>query len=304
MQIENKKKHYLIYQTTNLVNNKIYIGKHITENIEDNYFGSGKYLRNAINKHGLENFEYKILFELQNEEEMNLLEKCVVTQEFCDRKDTYNINVGGDGGWDYVNNTRTSESRKNAATTTWNNYTEEQRNQFKKAVSHGLKERIRNMTNEEREQLRIYNSQKAKQQGFSQAFKGKTHTIKTKQKISNARQVNPLIGENNSMYGKHWYHNPETNEHKPFFEGEQPDNWVKGLDPITSKAYAKNLPHKNVQGKIQIYNPTTDELKFIFPNEPIPEGFQKVVAHCLKQGNKNLVISIRKNKLKKLHPKE
>jgi len=34
---------------------------------------------------------------------MNLLEKCIVTQEFCARKDTYNINVGGDGGWSYVN---------------------------------------------------------------------------------------------------------------------------------------------------------------------------------------------------------
>jgi len=35
---------------------------------------------------------------------MNLLEKYVVTPEFCARKDTYNINVGGDGGWSYVNN--------------------------------------------------------------------------------------------------------------------------------------------------------------------------------------------------------
>ena len=104
MNEENKKKHYLIYQTTNLVNNKIYIGKHITENIEDQYFGSGKNLKRAIEKYGLENFEFKILFELQNEEEMNLLEKCIVTQNFCDREDTYNINVGGDGGWSYVNN--------------------------------------------------------------------------------------------------------------------------------------------------------------------------------------------------------
>ena len=94
-----KKKHYLIYQTTNLVNGKIYIGKHITTDIEDEYFGSGNLIRAAINKYGLENFVKTILFELQNEEEMNLLEKCVVTQEFCDREDTYNINVGGNGGW-------------------------------------------------------------------------------------------------------------------------------------------------------------------------------------------------------------
>ena len=34
---------------------------------------------------------------------MNLLEKMVVTLEFCKRADVYNINVGGEGGWNYVN---------------------------------------------------------------------------------------------------------------------------------------------------------------------------------------------------------
>ena len=102
MNNENKK-HYLIYQTTNLVNNKIYIGKHITENIEDEYFGSGINIRRAIQKYGLENFEFKILMDLNNEEEMNLLEKCIVTEEFCNRKDTYNIMEGGSGGWGYLN---------------------------------------------------------------------------------------------------------------------------------------------------------------------------------------------------------
>ena len=34
---------------------------------------------------------------------MNLLEKMVVTEEFCKREDVYNIKVGGEGGWDYIN---------------------------------------------------------------------------------------------------------------------------------------------------------------------------------------------------------
>ena len=59
---------------------------------------------NAINKHGIENFEFKILIDLKNRKEMNLLEKMVVTEEFCKRNDVYNIKVGGDGGWDYINN--------------------------------------------------------------------------------------------------------------------------------------------------------------------------------------------------------
>ena len=82
-------------------------------------------------------------------------------------------------------------------------------------------------------------------------------------------------GKNNPMYGKHWYYNPETNESKPFIEDQQPNGWIKGLDPIRSKKYSKNLPHNNAQGKIQIYNSSTDTLRFIFPNEPIPEGFKR-----------------------------
>ena len=97
-------KHYLIYQIRNNLNGKIYIGKHETFNVDDDYFGSGKYLKRAIKKYGLENFTKTILIELQNVEEMNLLEKMVVTPEFCAREDVYNINVGGDGGWQYNNN--------------------------------------------------------------------------------------------------------------------------------------------------------------------------------------------------------
>lgn len=108
---KNTQKHYLIYQTTNLVNGKIYIGKHETFNIEDKYFGSGNLIRAAIKKYGLENFEFKILIDLKNREEMNLLEKLVVTEEFCARPDTYNIKVGGDGGWDHVNKVYTTDRR-------------------------------------------------------------------------------------------------------------------------------------------------------------------------------------------------
>ena len=70
-----KKKHYLVYKTTNLVNGKIYIGQHQTYDLNDGYLGSGILLRRAIEKYGEENFKREILFECSSVEEMNALIK-------------------------------------------------------------------------------------------------------------------------------------------------------------------------------------------------------------------------------------
>lgn len=53
--------HYLIYKITNLVNGKIYIGKHKTENIDDGYMGSGKLIKRAIKKYRSRKFPERYL---------------------------------------------------------------------------------------------------------------------------------------------------------------------------------------------------------------------------------------------------
>ena len=124
--------HYLIYKITNLVNGKFYIGKHITDNIEDNYFGSGINVKRAIQKHGIENFVFNILIDLKNEEEMNLLEELVVNEDFVKRPDTYNMKVGGVGGWG------SGENSPWFGKTPWNkgkHHTEETKVKLSKAFS-------------------------------------------------------------------------------------------------------------------------------------------------------------------------
>jgi len=94
----NSKKHYLVYQITNLINGKIYIGIHSTENIEDGYMGSGTYIKQAIKKHGIENFKKDILFDFDNPEEMVEKEIELVTEQFAKLKSTYNAIPGGHPG--------------------------------------------------------------------------------------------------------------------------------------------------------------------------------------------------------------
>lgn len=190
--MKNQKKHYLIYQITNNINGKIYIGKHETFNIDDNYFGSGKHLKRAQEKYGLENFTKTILFELQNEEEMNLLEKMVVTEEFCKRDDVYNLKEGGKGSWAYACNIISKPGIE--------------RDNFIIAVSNGLKKTIRN-------------------NGFW--WNGKHHTEETKLKMSKSRSKN--LGPKTSNYGKMWICNDFTQESKSILKTNPiPDGWRKG----------------------------------------------------------------------------
>jgi hypothetical protein len=86
---------YTVYKTTNLLNNKIYIGVHKTENIYDNYLGSGLILKQALKLYGRENFKKEILFCFDNLVDAYAKEKELVNQEFVLREDTYNVTVGG-----------------------------------------------------------------------------------------------------------------------------------------------------------------------------------------------------------------
>lgn len=88
-----------IYKTTNLINQKVYIGKHQSFKYDPKYFGSGKILGRAIKKYGIENFINEIIDTADTEEELNEKEKHYIEyyKSLYD-KNCYNIANGGDGG--------------------------------------------------------------------------------------------------------------------------------------------------------------------------------------------------------------
>jgi hypothetical protein len=80
-------------------------GMHITDNLDDEYLGSGKVLIQAVKKNGRDSFKKEILYVFDTEFEMREKERELVTDEFCQRKDTYNLLTGGKGGFGYINQT-------------------------------------------------------------------------------------------------------------------------------------------------------------------------------------------------------
>ena len=87
-----------IYKTTNLINGKVYIGKHVGR-FNSNYIGSGKHLKYSINKYGLIHFKIELVAYVTNKNELNKLEKYYISKarELLNSKNVYNITDGGKG---------------------------------------------------------------------------------------------------------------------------------------------------------------------------------------------------------------
>lgn len=107
----------IIYKTTNLINNKFYIGKDAKNT--KSYFGSGKVLKLAIKKYGKENFKKETLKECKTLEELNELEKFYISYfDSTNPKRGYNLTDGGTGGDTWTNNRK--DTHWNKGRTPWN----------------------------------------------------------------------------------------------------------------------------------------------------------------------------------------
>ena len=93
----NNQIYYTVYKTTNLINGKIYIGCHQTEDPYDDYLGSGKIIKESIHKHGADSFTKEVLYIFDNADDMYAKEAELVDKDFIQETDNYNLVEGGIG---------------------------------------------------------------------------------------------------------------------------------------------------------------------------------------------------------------
>jgi dissimilatory sulfite reductase (desulfoviridin) alpha/beta subunit len=200
---------YTIYKTTNILTGKMYVGKHQTNDLNDLYMGSGKHLKRSITKYGIENFKKEILFTFDNECDMNAKEAELVTEDFCSREDTYNICVGGQGGFSYINNLNLNNSNKD-----------------KEKIYHIVSLKMKNRKNPDA-------SERMKKRhldglieyiGYS---KGITLSNEHRSKISFSMKGKQK-GSENSQYGTMWITNGTENKKIKKEVDIIPEGWYKG----------------------------------------------------------------------------
>ncbi len=186
-----------IYETTNIVNGKKYIGKLKSNKFNPNYLGSGKILQYAITKYGFDKFSVKIIEEVNGDSEtLNEREKFWISYYSAVESDQYyNIKPGGDGGrgsgWHHSEETKRKFSEMQRDGKSWMN-----------GKKHS-EETKRKMS--------------ASRTGNTY-WTGHHHSEETRKKMSEAKKANlpsqciDWKTTKNPAYGKHWYTNGTDNK--------------------------------------------------------------------------------------------
>lgn len=94
---------YHLYKITNDINKRVYVGVHKSNNPNDSYYGSGIAIRKAIKKYGRKHFKKEIIASYKTAKPAYEHERKMVNEEFVNKRSTYNMTIGGKGGFDYIN---------------------------------------------------------------------------------------------------------------------------------------------------------------------------------------------------------
>ena len=242
--------YHLIYMIVNKINNKIYIGKHSTNNPYDNYMGSGIAIHAAINKYGECNFEKVVIDCLTTEDEAYIKESEIVDENFVKRSDTYNMKCGGEGFGSGENNPMHNVHRYGKDNPFFNKkHSEETR--LRMTLNHadfsGEKNPFYGKHLSKEAKDKISKANKGKFVGEKSPFYGKKHSQVTRDKIS--KNHADVSGEKNPFYGKHLSKEAKdkiSKANKGKFVGEKSPMYGKHPSKEARDLMRKN--HANVSG--------------------------------------------------------
>jgi hypothetical protein len=196
---------YIVYQITNLLNGKYYVGAHQTSEIDDGYMSSSKVVKNAIKKHGKENFKKEVLYNFLTLEEMFKKEAEIVDEKFVNRKNTYNLKTGGTGSTSHMNTRDEAHSKRcsDAARNQKNRYDISQ---------HGVKY-----------QFGLDAERTARATELSRSPEAIAKRKKTFSKIKHQQ------GEKNSQFGSRWIYSLSEEKSKKILKSDPiPEGWLLG----------------------------------------------------------------------------
>ena len=167
--------YYTVYKIVNILNGKIYIGVHKTKDINDDYMGSGLHIKRAQEKYGIENFRKEILEVFDNSKDMYTMESVLVNEDFIKDQETYNLKVGGEGGWDHCNTNSEMQSKKAIKS-----------NEVQKELAKNNPEWVKKKAEKLSISKKLAHKEGRIHSFTGQEFKGKKHSEETKKKISEA----------------------------------------------------------------------------------------------------------------------
>lgn len=176
--------HHIVYKTTNIKNGKIYIGIHSTSNLDDSYLGSGSLLKNAISYYGKDCFVRETIYVGESRKEISDYEARIVTEDFCNRRDTYNVKTGGEESYKHSDKTKEKIRQYNLG----------------KTLSSDHKEKIKNTltgrTLSDETKLKMSNTHKGKKMSNEHrqkfhASRPEKHSDETKNQISQSLKNKP-----------------------------------------------------------------------------------------------------------------
>lgn len=232
-----------IYKITNIINNKIYIGKHkySKPELDPNYFASGKTINESLSKFGPDAFIKELIDVADSLEELNQKEKYWIKVLNAREPNGYNLTDGGDGAPNL-----TGESRAKLAY--WSGKKQSEETKQKRNES------LRKVVHSEEWVNKISNSLKGK-------------------KPSELSRINSGKAVKQRITGSHWYNN---GVHMcQFKDGEVPDGYVPGMIDTPAKHYKKSevqrikngIAHKDTKW-------VNNGLEERMVKGEIPEGFK------------------------------